>query len=24
MHIAERCPVHQTLTSEVDVATSLR
>jgi putative redox protein len=24
LHIAERCPVHQTLTSEVDVATSLR
>jgi putative redox protein len=24
MHIAERCPVHQTLTSEVDVTTSLR
>ena len=24
MHIAARCPVHQTLTSEVDVATSLR
>jgi putative redox protein len=24
MHIAERCPVHQTLTSEVDIATSLR
>jgi putative redox protein len=23
MHIAERCPVHQTPTSEVDVATSL-
>ncbi len=23
LHIAERCPVHQTLTSEVDVATSL-
>jgi len=23
MHIAERCPVHQTLTSEVDVVTSL-
>ena len=23
MHIAERCPVHQTLTSEVDVTTSL-
>jgi uncharacterized OsmC-like protein len=22
MHIAERCPVHQTLTSEVDIATS--
>ena len=22
-HIAERCPVHQTLTSEVDIATSL-
>jgi putative redox protein len=24
LHIAERCPVHQTLTSEVNVATSLR
>jgi putative redox protein len=24
LHIAERCPVHQTLTSEVDVTTSLR
>ena len=24
LYIAERCPVHQTLTSEVDVATSLR
>jgi putative redox protein len=24
LHIAERCPVHQTLTSEVEVATSLR
>src|ERR1700722_1398558 len=24
LQIAERCPVHQTLTSEVDVATSLR
>ena len=24
LNIAERCPVHQTLTSEVDVATSLR
>ena len=24
LHIAERCPVHQTLTSEVDAATSLR
>jgi uncharacterized OsmC-like protein len=24
MHIAELCPVHQTLTSEVDVTTSLR
>jgi putative redox protein len=24
MHIAERCPVHQTLTSEIEVATSLR
>jgi putative redox protein len=24
MHIAERCPVHQTLTSEVEVTTSLR
>jgi putative redox protein len=24
LHIAERCPVHQTLTSEVDVVTSLR
>jgi putative redox protein len=24
IHIAERCPVHQTLTSEVDVTTSLR
>jgi putative redox protein len=24
LDIAERCPVHQTLTSEVDVATSLR
>ena len=24
LHIAERCPVHQTLTSEVDIATSLR
>jgi putative redox protein len=24
LHIAERCPVHQTLTSEVRVATSLR
>ena len=23
LHIVERCPVHQTLTSEVDVATSL-
>jgi uncharacterized OsmC-like protein len=23
-HIAERCPVHQTLTSEVQIATSLR
>lgn len=23
-HIAERCPVHQTLTSEIDIATSLR
>jgi putative redox protein len=23
LHIAERCPVHQTLTSEVDIATSL-
>ena len=23
LHVAERCPVHQTLTSEVDVATSL-
>jgi putative redox protein len=24
LYIAERCPVHQTLTSEVDVATALR
>jgi putative redox protein len=24
LHIAGRCPVHQTLTSEVDIATSLR
>ena len=24
LHIAERCPVHQTLTSEVHVITSLR
>jgi len=24
MQIAERCPVHQTLTSEVDIATTLR
>jgi putative redox protein len=24
LHIAERCPVHQTLTSEVDIITSLR
>jgi len=24
MQIAERCPVHQTLTSEVDIATALR
>lgn len=24
MHIAERCPVHQTLTSEVSIATSLQ
>jgi putative redox protein len=24
LYIAERCPVHQTLTSEVDIATSLR
>ena len=24
LHIANRCPVHQTLTSEVDIATSLR
>jgi putative redox protein len=24
LHIAERCPVHQTLTSEVQIATSLR
>ena len=24
LHIAERCPVHQTLTSEVHIATSLR
>jgi putative redox protein len=24
MHIAERCPVHQTLTSEVHIASSLR
>lgn len=24
LHIAERCPVHQTLTSEVNIATSLR
>jgi len=24
LHIAERCPVHQTLTSEVRVATTLR
>jgi uncharacterized OsmC-like protein len=24
IHIAERCPVHQTLTSEVDITTSLR
>jgi putative redox protein len=24
LHIAERCPVHQTLTSEVRIATSLR
>jgi putative redox protein len=24
LHIAERCPVHQTLTSEVDIATSIR
>src|SRR6476620_4933786 len=24
LQIAERCPVHQTLTSEVDIATSLR
>jgi uncharacterized OsmC-like protein len=24
LHIAERCPVHQTLTSEIDVTTSLR
>jgi len=24
MHIAERCPVHQTLTSEVEITTSLR
>jgi uncharacterized OsmC-like protein len=23
LHIAERCPVHQTLTSEVHIATSL-
>jgi putative redox protein len=24
LHIAERCPIHQTLTSEVNIATSLR
>ena len=24
LHIADRCPVHQTLTSEVDIATSVR
>jgi putative redox protein len=24
LHFAERCPIHQSLTSEVDVATSLR
>jgi putative redox protein len=24
LHIANRCPVHQTLTSEVHIATSLR
>jgi putative redox protein len=24
LHIAQRCPVHQTLTSEVHIATSLR
>jgi putative redox protein len=24
LHIAERCPVHQTLTSEVDIATTAR
>ena len=24
LHIAERCPVHQTLTSEVHIVTSLR
>jgi putative redox protein len=24
LHIAERCPVHQTLTSEINIATSLR
>jgi putative redox protein len=24
LHIADRCPVHQTLTSEVDIATSIR
>lgn len=24
LHISERCPVHQTLTSEVHIATSLR
>jgi putative redox protein len=24
LHIAGRCPIHQTLTSEVDIATSLR
>jgi putative redox protein len=24
LQIADRCPVHQTLTSEVDIATSLR
>jgi putative redox protein len=24
LHIAERCPVHRTLTSEIDIATSLK